>query len=59
VLGKTSFDVARFVGKEKVIYEMSMEGGAADPSHQPRITLEISVLKYTGGPIVSHNGGAG
>lgn len=58
VLGKSTFDIARFVGKENVIYELSLEGGVTDSAHEPRITLEISVTK--GAPIATAtNGGAG
>lgn len=60
VIGKQAFDVARFVGKENVIYEMTMEG-AADAQHCPSITLDVSVVKYLGGGNATQStaGGAG
>ena len=58
VIGKQIFDVARFVGKENVIYEMTM--GEADAQHCPRITLDVSVVKYLGGGNATlSRGGAG
>ncbi|TNV83455.1 hypothetical protein FGO68_gene4915 [Halteria grandinella] len=53
VLGKQNFDIARFVGKENVIYQITMEGGVAEA------TLNVSVVKYTGSKPAQMSGGAG
>ena len=51
VLGKQTFDIARFVGKEHVIYELNLEG--SDASASSRVTLEISVTKVSDKPDAS------
>jgi hypothetical protein len=45
VLGRQAFDVARFVGKENVIYEMVLDSDSGQ-GLGTRLTLEISVTKH-------------
>jgi N-terminal C2 in EEIG1 and EHBP1 proteins len=55
VLGKANFDVARFVGKEGIIYEMNLE--CQDSNSPPRITMEITVTKPSSFISIQSNGG--
>ncbi len=43
VLAHIKFDIARFVGKENVIYEVNLD--STDPGVQAKLTLEISITK--------------
>jgi hypothetical protein len=45
VLAHIKFDIARFVGKENVIYEVNMDSGTFGAN--VKLTLEISITKFT------------
>ena len=45
VLAYIKFDIARFVGKENVIYEVNMDSGTFGAN--VKLTLEISITKFT------------
>ena len=54
VLGKAVFDVARFAGKDNVIYEMNLESN--ETTVGARVTLEISVVKLSDKAIIGGSG---
>lgn len=45
MLAYIKFDIARFVGKENVIYEVNMDSGTFGAN--VKLTLEISITKFT------------
>jgi hypothetical protein len=51
VLAHIKIDIARFVGKENVMYEVNLEG--SDPGVQAKLTLELSITKASDQPIVT------
>jgi hypothetical protein len=55
VLAYIKFDIARFVGKENVIYEVNMDSGTFGAN--VKITLEISITKFTEDAGSAVNGG--